>query len=53
MFHAVKTQSQPSSTWIQGNKKMQARKSLIINSSPLSPLRIAWWGVTKMLQKVK
>ena len=45
-FISVKTQSQPSSTWIEGNKKMEAGKSLIVNRSPLSPLRIAWWGVT-------
>lgn len=45
-FISVKTQSQPSSTWIEGNKKMEAWKSLIVNRSPLSPLRIAWWGVT-------
>lgn len=44
-FISVKTLSQSSSIQTQGNKKMEVGKTLVINISPLSPLRIAQWGV--------
>lgn len=50
-FISVKTLSQSSSIWTQGNKKMEAGKTLVINISPLSPLRIAQWGVAVKCSK--